>query len=150
MGDNSFTQLLVKKKHQFEKNSASSKRRLSRWRMALIELGMKLSKWLEAPISKQVVTLEKSSKSITEELLGPYTVNAWTVTIGGRRVIFDPIATYVVGSYGRVDVVGPAARFKLIREKDDGHWSLVDPSDPRITTPFTKEVFEKILLAAIG
>lgn len=150
MGDNSFTQLLEKKKHEIEKNSASSKRRLSRWKMALIELEMKLSKWLEAPIKKHVVTLAKSPKSIAEELLGQYTVNTCTVMISGRRVVFDPIATYVVGSYGRVDVVGPAAKFKLIREKDDGHWSLVDLSDPRVATPLTKEVFEKILLAAIG
>lgn len=150
MGDNSFTQLLEKKKHEIEKNSTSSKRRLSRWRMALFELDVKLSKWLEAPIKKQVVTLAKSPKSIVEELLGPYTVNAWTVTIGGRKVVFDPAGTYVVGAYGRVDVLGPAAKFKLIREKDDGHWSLVDPSDPRVATPLTKEIFEKILLAAIG
>lgn len=150
MGDNSFTQLLEKKKHEIEKNSASSKRRLSRWRMALIELEMKLSKWLEAPIKKHVVTLAKSPKAIVEELLGQYTVNTCTVTISGRRVVFDPIGTYVVGAYGRVDVLGPATGFKLIREKDDGHWSLVDPSDPRVATPLTKDVFEKILLAAIG
>jgi len=150
MGDNSFTQLLEKKKQEIEKNSATSRRRLARWRMALGELGMKLSKWLDVPIKKHVVTLERNPKEIVEELLGPYTVNAWTVTIGGRRVVFDPIATYVVGSFGRVDVVGPAASFKLIREKDDGHWSLVDPSDPRLAIPLTKEVFEKVILAAIG
>jgi len=33
MGDNSFTQLLEKKKQEIEKNSATSRRRLGRWRM---------------------------------------------------------------------------------------------------------------------
>jgi hypothetical protein len=150
MGDNNFTRQLEKKKQEIEKNSVASKRRLGRWRMALGELGFKLSKWLDAPIKKQVVTLARNRKEIVEELLGSYPVNTWIVTIGGRRVVFDPIATYVVGGFGRVDVVGPAASFKLIREKDDGHWSLVDPSDPRLAIPLTKEVFEKILLAAIG
>jgi hypothetical protein len=150
MGDNGFTQLLEKKKQAIEKNSVASKRRLGRWRMALGELGMKLTKWLDLPVKKHVVTLSRSPKEIIEELLGPYSVQKWTVTIGDRRVVFDPIATYVVGSYGRVDVIGPAASFKLIREKDDGHWSLVDPSDARLAVPLTKEIFEKILLAAIG
>jgi len=150
MGHSDFTELLEKKRQQIEKNSAASKRRLGRWRMALGELGMKLSKWLDVPVRKKVVTLERSQKEIFEEALGSYSVTVWTVTIGGRRIVVEPIATYVVGSFGRVDVVGPAASFRLVREKDDGHWSLVDPSDPRITTPLTQEVFERIILAAIG
>lgn len=150
MGDNGFTQQLERKKQEIEKHSVASKRRLARWKMALGELGTKLSKWLDVPIKKHVVTLTRSPKEIVEELLGSYTVNAWIVTIGGRRVVFDPIATYMVGGFGRVDVAGPAASFKLVREKDDGHWSLVDPSDPRRIIPLTKENFEKALLTAIG
>ena len=150
MGDNSFIQLLERKKLAIAKNSVASKRRLARWRMALGELDMKLTKWLELPVKKHVVSLSRSPKEIIEVPLGPYSVQKWIVTIGDRRVEFDPIATYVVGGYGRVDVVGPAANFKLIREKNDGHWSLVDPSDARLAVALTKENFEKILLAAIG
>ncbi len=150
MGASSFAQLLEQRKNQIEKKSLSERRRISRWRLALAELGLKINKWLDEPIKRKLVELSTYDKTIDEERLGTYAVKGWAVSLGGRRVTFDPVATYVVGAFGRVDIVGPTAKFILLREKDDGHWSLLDPSDPRRLAPLTKDVFERTLLTALG
>lgn len=150
MGASTFTQRLEQRKKQLEKTSQSEKNRLGRWRLALGELGIKIRRWLDEPAKKRLVEVLTFEKTISEERLGSYQVKGWIVALGGRQVIFDPVATYVVGAFGRVDIVGPAAKFTLLREKDDGHWSLVNPSDPRRFEPLTKDVFERTLLAALG
>jgi len=150
MGDPKFTELLAEKKKREQHVSMTSKRRLGRWRMSLGELGMKMRNWLDDPIKKGVLELTTRKKQIAEELVGTYEVNVWDVKLGSKVVTFEPIATYVIGAFGRVDVKGPAAGFRLIRESDTGHWSMADPSDPRRTTPLTKELFQEILLSALG
>lgn len=150
MGASTFTQRLEQRKKQIERSSPSEKQRIGRWRLALGELGIKIRRWLDEPIKKRLVEVLAYDKTISEERLGSYVVKGWTVTLGGRRVTFDPVATYVVGAFGRVDIVGPATKFILVREKDDGHWSLIDSSDPRRSEPLTQDVFERILLASLG
>lgn len=150
MSDTAFSDQLARKKKQLEQPTADVKRRIGRWRLALGELGIKLQKWLDDPVRKQIVTIEKVKKDISEELAGTYEVHGWLVKLGTKTVHFDPVATYVVGSYGRVDVKGPAGTFRLIREKDDGHWSVVDAANPTTTYPLTKALFQDMLLTALG
>ena len=150
MGASTFTQRLEQRKKEIEKTSQSEKNRIGRWRLALGELSIKIRRWLDEPIKKSLVEVTSYEKTLHEERLGAYKVKGLIVSLGGRRVTFDPVGTYVVGAFGRVDMVGPVAKFMLVREKDDGHWSLTNPNDPRQLEPLTKEVFERILLEALG
>ena len=150
MGASTFTQRLEQRKKEIEKNSHSDKSRITRWRLALGELSIKIRRWLDEPIKKNLVDVSAYDKTLHEERLGAYKVKGLVVSLGGQRVTFDPVATYVVGAFGRVDMVGPVAKFTLVREKDDEHWSLIDSNDPRRLVPLTKEVFERTLLAALG
>jgi hypothetical protein len=41
-----------------------------------------------------------------------------TIKIGGKKISFEPIGTLLIGSRGRVDVIGPFARTQLILLSD--------------------------------
>ena len=150
MGASTFTQRLEQRKKEVEQNSHAEKNRGGRWRLALGELSIKIRRWLDEPIKRKLVEVSAYEKTLNEERLGAYEVKGLIVSLGQQRVTFDPVATYVVGAFGRVDMIGPAAKFTLVRERDDGHWSLINPIDPRLREPLTKDLFERRLLEALG
>ncbi len=150
MSTSTFTQRLEQRKKESEGKARPDKIRIDRWRVALMELRSKIRKWLDDPLKKKLIELTEFEKELHEDRVGAYKVKGVIVSLGRQRIVFDPVATYVIGAFGRVDVVGPAAKFTLIRQKDDVHWSLVNPNDPRQFEPFTKETFEQTLLQALG
>jgi hypothetical protein len=52
---------------------------------------------------------------LNEELLGSYGAEALTITIGNKQITLNPVARVVIGAMGRVDIIGPAGRSRLVR-----------------------------------
>jgi len=63
---------------------------------------------------------------IVEETLGDYEASGLQVKIGTATVLFVPVASVIIGGYGRVDVTGPRGEVKLIA--DDAE-RFHDPED---------------------
>ena len=56
---------------------------------------------------------------ITEEQVGTYQAKSMTIAIGRKTVKLEPIGTFLVGTKGRVDVVGPSESGRLtLLDKD--------------------------------
>lgn len=51
---------------------------------------------------------------LNEENIGSYNAKQLVLKIGLQEVTFTPIGTLLIGSKGRVDVVGPAGRTRLV------------------------------------
>jgi hypothetical protein len=73
--------------------------------------------------AEQIVT---TRHRITEENLGDYEAPGLEVKIGTATVRFVPIASVIIGGYGRVDVTGPRGEVKLIA---DDTQAFRDPED---------------------
>lgn len=72
----------------------------------------------------------------SEQLTGPYSIDVLDLGIRGRTITFSPVARYVVGSAGRVDLFargGLGARYLLLRAVDDAtgkdHWGIVSEKE---------------------
>ena len=63
---------------------------------------------------------------IREEKLGHYEARGLEVEIGIDTVKFEPIASVIIGGYGRVDVAGPHGEVKLIAQDSDPFRDLAD------------------------
>ncbi len=65
---------------------------------------------------------------LNEENIGQYSARQMVLKIGSKSVILEPIGTLLIGSKGRVDLVGPTGKAQIL---------LVDSkvSDPPITFP---------------
>ena len=63
--------------------------------------------------SKQIVISYKSAK-LNEQYLGAYTTKEMVITIGAKTVKLEPVGRLIIGSRGRVDMVGPAGRAVLV------------------------------------
>ena len=90
------------------------------WLRRLDELYSQIRKFLNGYIKAREIQLELSPITLSEENLGSYTAPELTVKIGRKQVKFRPIGTLLIGSRGRVDVIGAGiteARLVLINKK---------------------------------
>lgn len=109
---------LLVKKHQAKANDIAANsvdwgKRKEKWLAFLGELNELLrSSFISAGIQEKEI--KEISHRISEEKLGDYDATGIKVKIGNQEVEFLPIASVIIGGYGRVDVVGPAGEVKLI------------------------------------
>lgn len=87
--------------------------RKDKWLSVLQELIEQIEVWLigaGVPADQIQITRHR----ITEETLGDYEALGLAAKIGTATVRFTPIASVIIGGYGRVDVTGPLGEVKLI------------------------------------
>jgi hypothetical protein len=90
------------------------------WLYRLDDLYNQIREFLTEYIDRGEIQLETSPILLTEENIGSYTVQQLTLKIGRKQVKFQPIGTLLIGSRGRVDVIGAGiteARLVLINKK---------------------------------
>lgn len=69
-------------------------------------------------IDEGLVSLKNESIIINEESLGEYKIDSLSILFSNEKIVFKPVGTMLIGSKGRVDMVGPKGieRFTLIRK----------------------------------
>ncbi|QVL50118.1 MAG: hypothetical protein KFB96_06545 [Thiocapsa sp.] len=94
-------------------------KRKEKW---LNELGMLLSGIQEKLVSAGVPSadIHSTENSLNEEYLGQYDAPGLVIHIGGNEVVFKPKGSRVMGAFGRVDVLGPRGRARLIADVEEG------------------------------
>jgi hypothetical protein len=71
-----------------------------------IDWNKKRDEWLER-LDERQIQIESQPIDLYEENIGAYSAKQLTVKIGRKRVLFRPVGTLLIGSKGRVDVIGP-------------------------------------------
>lgn len=69
-------------------------------------------------IDEGLVSLKREAIQVNEESLGEYKIDSLSILFSNEKVVFKPVGTMLIGSKGRVDMVGPKGveRFTLIRK----------------------------------
>jgi hypothetical protein len=83
------------------------------WLAKLEQLYSLVSESLSEYIADRSIVLEYSDVILTEELLGSYPVREAHIAVGRDVVKLKPIGTFLIGSRGRVDMVGPKGATRL-------------------------------------
>lgn len=89
------------------------------WLRHLDRLYRQIREFLKKYIDAGEIQIETSPLSMNEENIGLYTAPQITLRIGRKQVRFQPIGTLLIGSRGRVDVIGSgiaSARLVLINK----------------------------------
>lgn len=77
------------------------------WLGSLDDLYSRLRNFLDKYISSGLIQFELSTIELDEENIGAYQAPMVNLRIGRRKISLQPIGTLLIGSKGRVDVVGP-------------------------------------------
>lgn len=137
-----------KKKETIAQLESDREELLKEWLEALSKLYDQLERWLK-PAQSEGLKIRRYQKEITEYDLGTYQASALEISFGPRTVHFEPVARFIVGGIGRVDIDSPRGIFKLIRDPDTREWFLVrttlakaEPLDENSFATLIQEIFE--------
>jgi hypothetical protein len=97
------------------------------WLDYLDKLYKKIESLLHKYISSGQIQLGYSPVELNEENIGSYAAKQMVLKIGPKSVVLEPIGTLLIGSKGRVDIIGPAGRAQilLVDSRASGPRSLV-------------------------
>lgn len=94
------------------------------WKSDVANLVAKIAGWLREASQQGLVNLEEKVVPIQEEPLGELFLQSLRIHAPrGRVVSVQPIARYVVGGEGRVDLLNGPRRVTLVRLKDH-NWAI--------------------------
>jgi hypothetical protein len=113
---NNFEEFLSKNQTEIVEDAIDWSKRLDDWQNHLSKFYDVVDASLKQYIDDKKVLFTVEEKDIEEEYIGPYKVKAARIKIGNSTARLDPIGTLLIGSKGRVDLVGPGgtARFVLV------------------------------------
>lgn len=139
---------LRSKKRMVKQRKQRQTELLKRWQRSIEDLIGTIESWVSPAISEGL-KVQRDEVQIEEEDLGKYKLPALKMRFDGIRVEVKPVARFVLGAQGRVDIVSPLGVFYLLRfENADAEggveWYLVrDRLEDK--KPLTKQVFEELL-----
>jgi len=118
------------------------------WIGYLDKLYKKIESLLHKYVSSGQIQLGFRPVELNEENIGSYAAKQMILKIGPKSVVLEPIGTLLIGSKGRVDIIGPAgkAQFLLVDSKASGPASLIhvtvgrEGSLPPVPTKSRREI----------
>uniref|UniRef100_Q07QK4 Uncharacterized protein n=1 Tax=Rhodopseudomonas palustris (strain BisA53) TaxID=316055 RepID=Q07QK4_RHOP5 len=136
---------------------------LKEWLDRLAALFSQIDEFLKEYVTIGSIKTERGEIKIAEEFSGPYIAPKMTIRIGLEEIKLVPIGTMLIGSKGRVDIVGRAGSSRLVLVNKRGsrpspapkkpadepvEWVWKIASRPPVMTlvDFNKETFFQILL----
>ena len=126
-------------------NESGWKERRREWIAAVKRLYQKVTgELLAESITQGLVTASRVEKEITEENLGTYRVPELVLDINKETVRFSPKGRNIIGSKGRVDLVGDLDTMTLVLEPG-GEWSIVLSRVPRRTAALDSKTLAEAL-----
>ncbi len=84
------------------------------WLTHLRRLYSMVESFLSKYVSSGQIRLEYRSIDLNEENIGTYSAEQMILRIGRQEVDLVPIGTLLIGSKGRVDVIGPAGKAEML------------------------------------
>lgn len=73
-----------------------------------------IEEWLEDYKQQGLVEYSYTQKNITEDDIGSYYAKKMDLILAGKRLTFDPIGTLLIGTKGRIDLIGPRGTIKFL------------------------------------
>lgn len=145
-------EFLTKKRDDSDRQRKETEALLIEWRESVRALYDSIIGWMDEPYRMGMVRFDDTNnKPITEERFGPYEIQmlALEFQYPTTRVVLEPVARFIVGGRGRVDISGRGGRFKIIRDRDGAEWSVILADEtgakPFKRAPFNVDTFTSVL-----
>jgi hypothetical protein len=120
MDDKSEFDAFVKRQQQSAASAGADwSRELKDWLRYLSELYGRIEELLQDYIKSGAIAVSYREIPMNEENIGSYTARQMTLKIGPQEISLIPIGTLLIGTRGRVDVVGPSGRTRFLLVNKD-------------------------------
>ena len=145
----SFSQFLQSKQQEEKIAQSTRQERLKNWTKSIDDFYAVIKKWLSPFHQQSLLSIEEKEISKTEEYIGQYVTKRLDIRIGNDVISLTPIGTYILGSYGRIDMRGPKAEM-IIVERDWNKWEFIQRTPKRETWQVSEESFKTAIESIIN
>lgn len=132
---------LLRKKQETErtspKNEIDWEGRRDAWLERINELFGDIEQWLKSLIDNRLLEISRTQFNLHEQYIGSYSVPKLEILASTDRISLSPVATLIVGSYGRIDMNGPKGRKLMLVLSDTDR-----PATIRIKMSVGDEIIE--------
>lgn len=143
----------LKKMEEEKKATAETVRaRVELWKGAVKRLLDRIEQDFDDLKREGLAQFTRESIRLTEDYTGSYGTERLRMTVGGGEIVFEPVALYIIGAAGRVDLYPRGLRnhgFMLFRIGDSNDWRIspmeVQPGGKRETQPFDRQILEQVI-----
>jgi hypothetical protein len=126
--------------------------KLEEWLSSLDDLYQTVEGYLSEYKRDGTVDTTYSLIDINEDYIGSYKARRLLITVGSKNITLVPVARFVIGSMGRVDIEGSAGRSRLIRVGESVTGvkvtvTILSPGDsaPKVQPPKEERIVWKIV-----
>lgn len=150
-----FTRFLINYKEEEKGKKAETEGLKEEWIKAVSEFQDQIIGWLEEPVSLGLVIFNQPEIEIAEERFGKYKTTELILNFSpsGVNVEVKPIARFIVGAIGRIDIFSNKGRYKVVRKNEDNKWYIIEPdetgAEPFKLTPLNEVSLGRILTGLI-
>jgi len=146
MKKESLEEFLIKKKakNETQLKAMNWDKRKQKWLQSIDTLYKQVEEWLSNLKKKGVVKISYKEEMIFEEHIGQYNIKKMYLDVGSERVTLSPKGTFVVGAYGRVDLIGDEGSIMIVMLKW-GEWFIASRTPAVKYWPLTKGSFSDAL-----
>jgi len=134
-----------KEKRQAREREVDWEGRKNNWLDAVWTLYETIDRWLQKSIKDQVIEVYYDDMHLVEEHIGDYTIKKMVIRLGPDKIRLEPAGTLIVGSNGRIDLIGTRASIMLVLLKDKWHIAIRGGRGGIDYLPLTKESFTDAL-----
>jgi len=122
--------------------------RVGHWREQLRLLFGNIRQWCEALPGGAYV--QEEPILMREERSGEYEAARLLITSNGQLMRVEPVASWIVGADGRVDLRGIGGPFTLLYSQQGGGWLYLRETLPMEMYPLTQELFLQLAVACLN
>ena len=120
--------------------------RVGGWLGLLERLYADIRQWSQA---LPAVYVEELPVTVREERSGPYEATMLRVSSNARTMTVEPVAAWVVGADGRVDLKGVGGPFTLVYSQPKGGWYHVENKPPLTFLPLDQALYLDLARACL-
>lgn len=141
----SFEAFLKSKAKEKENNNVDWESRKHKWFDSVNKLYADIDEWLKPFTAQKLLNIETGKLiKLTEEYIGTYEIPRLDIYIGNEIISLIPKGTLILGSNGRIDMIGPKAEIVLI-EPEWGEWYFAKRTPKLETWEINEESFKSFI-----
>ena len=117
------------------------------WLASIEKLYNNINNWLAPSVEEQLIEVIYEKAMLSEDYIGSYSVKNMIIQTGFERVLLKPKGMIIMGSAGRVDLIGETGTvwLLLLDKKTQYDWQIAVRTERNKSWPLTEESFTDAL-----
>ncbi|MHC4663822.1 MAG: hypothetical protein ACYS8W_19340 [Planctomycetota bacterium] len=138
-------EFLKHKKTEEKSGKTQLKNIREKWVGTIHSLFQTILEWIKKAEDEKLINVYKHNIQLSEKNIGRYAVDKLELIVLDRQIIIEPIARFIEGCDGRVDIYHGYENFRLLYSGKNDSWQIEDRKDQGYRKPLTRENFIELL-----